>query len=54
MKSKDLQIKKMEETIASLDTKLREKDLKNKSLQEKVSFCDFLEGLSCIGFSQVK
>lgn len=36
MKSKDLQIKKMEETIYCQDAKIKERDLKNKNLQEKV------------------
>ncbi|KAK7401681.1 hypothetical protein VNO78_13353 [Psophocarpus tetragonolobus] len=33
---KDLQIKKMEETIHGLESKMKEKDSKNKNLQEKV------------------
>ncbi|XP_022943273.1 kinesin-like protein KIN-14Q isoform X3 [Cucurbita moschata] len=36
MKSKDLQIRKMEETMHGLDLKMKEKDQKNKSLQDKV------------------
>lgn len=36
MKSKDLQIRKMEETIHGLDLKMKEKDQKNKNLQDKV------------------
>ncbi|XP_057948127.1 kinesin-like protein KIN-14Q [Malania oleifera] len=36
IRSKELQIKKMEETVYGLDLKMKEKDLKNKSLQEKV------------------
>ncbi|KAJ9183076.1 hypothetical protein P3X46_006987 [Hevea brasiliensis] len=36
LKSKDIQIKKMEETIHGLDLKMKEKDLRNKNLQEKV------------------
>ncbi|XP_030439604.1 kinesin-like protein KIN-14Q isoform X4 [Syzygium oleosum] len=36
MKSKDLQIKKMEETIYCQDAKIKERDLKNKNLQEKI------------------
>ncbi|KAJ9537886.1 hypothetical protein OSB04_030619 [Centaurea solstitialis] len=36
MKSKDLQIKKMEENFHGVDMKLKEKELKNKNLQEKV------------------
>uniref|UniRef100_A0A9I9DBZ0 Kinesin motor domain-containing protein n=1 Tax=Cucumis melo TaxID=3656 RepID=A0A9I9DBZ0_CUCME len=36
MKSKDLQIRKMEETIHGLDLKMKEKDQKNRSLQDKV------------------
>lgn len=35
-KLKDLQIKKMEETFHSLETKVKDKDQKNKILQEKV------------------
>ncbi|XP_057549960.1 kinesin-like protein KIN-14Q isoform X2 [Amaranthus tricolor] len=35
-KLKDLQIKKLEETINNLDTKVKEKDQKNKNLQEKL------------------
>ncbi|XP_054812226.1 kinesin-like protein KIN-14Q isoform X1 [Prosopis cineraria] len=36
MKIKDLQIKKMEETIHGLDSKIKERDIKTKSLQDKV------------------
>ncbi|KAK9078136.1 hypothetical protein SSX86_002193 [Deinandra increscens subsp. villosa] len=36
MKNKDLQIKKMEDNYHGLDTKLKEKELKNKILQDKV------------------
>ncbi|KAF8026028.1 hypothetical protein BT93_F2753 [Corymbia citriodora subsp. variegata] len=36
MKSKDLQIKKMEETIYCQDAKIKERDLKNKNLQDKI------------------
>ncbi|XP_038880393.1 kinesin-like protein KIN-14Q isoform X2 [Benincasa hispida] len=36
MKSKDLQIRKMEETIHGLDLKMKEKDQKNKNLLDKV------------------
>ncbi|XP_071689031.1 kinesin-like protein KIN-14Q [Rutidosis leptorrhynchoides] len=36
MKNKDLQIKKMEDHVHGLDTKLKEKEFKNKTLQEKV------------------
>lgn len=36
VKSKDVQIKKMEETIHGLDLKVKERDLKNKNLQDKV------------------
>lgn len=36
MKSKDLQIKKMEETLYCQDAKIKERDLKNKNLQEKI------------------
>ncbi|XP_047342469.1 kinesin-like protein KIN-14Q isoform X1 [Impatiens glandulifera] len=36
IKTKEFQIKKLEDTIHGFDAKLKEKDLKNKSLQEKV------------------
>lgn len=36
MKNKDVQMKKMEDTVHGLDIKLKEKDMKNKSLQDKV------------------
>lgn len=36
MKIKDLQIRKMEETIHGLDLRMKDKDLKNKNLQDKV------------------
>eukprot|EP00257_Ricinus_communis_P023196 XP_015583116.1 kinesin-like protein KIN-14Q isoform X1 [Ricinus communis] len=36
MKSKDIQIKKMEETINGLVLRIKEKDLRNKNLQEKL------------------
>lgn len=36
MKNKDLQIKKMEDNFHGLDIKLKEKELKNKILQDKV------------------
>lgn len=35
-KSKDVQIKKLEDTIHVLDMKVKERDLKNKNLQDKV------------------
>ncbi|KAI8552295.1 hypothetical protein RHMOL_Rhmol06G0255500 [Rhododendron molle] len=35
-KSKDVQIKRMEDTISGLDVKLKEKDTKNKLLQDKI------------------
>lgn len=38
LKTKDIQIKKMEETIHGLDMKVKEKDLRNKNLQEKVTY----------------
>lgn len=38
LKSKDVQSKKMEETIHGLDLKLKDKDLKIKTLQDKVLF----------------
>lgn len=38
MKIKDLQIKKMEETIQGLDSKMKERDIKTKGLQDKVSY----------------
>ncbi|XP_052179062.1 kinesin-like protein KIN-14Q [Diospyros lotus] len=36
LKSKDVQIKKMEDTIHGLDVRLKEKDMKNKNLQDKI------------------
>ncbi|XP_028752425.1 kinesin-like protein KIN-14Q [Neltuma alba] len=36
MKIKDLQIKKLEETVHGLDSKMKERDIKTKSLQDKV------------------
>ncbi|XP_062011918.1 kinesin-like protein KIN-14Q [Rosa rugosa] len=36
IKSKDVQIRKMEETVHGLELKIRERDLKNKCLQDKV------------------
>ncbi|KAK8648193.1 hypothetical protein V6N13_128954 [Hibiscus sabdariffa] len=36
MKIKDVQIRKMEDTIHGLDLKIKDKDLKNKNLHEKV------------------
>ncbi|CAJ1958030.1 unnamed protein product [Sphenostylis stenocarpa] len=36
VKLKDLQIKKMEETIHGLESKVKERDIKNKNMQEKV------------------
>ncbi|KAL6999776.1 hypothetical protein U1Q18_000932 [Sarracenia purpurea var. burkii] len=36
LKSKDVQIKKMEDTIHGLDVKMKEKDLKNKYLLDKI------------------
>lgn len=36
MKNKDFHMKKMEDTIHGLDIKLKEKDMKNKNLQDKV------------------
>ncbi len=36
VKSKDVHIKKMEETIHGLDLKIKERDLKTKNLQDKV------------------
>ncbi|KAK3015276.1 hypothetical protein RJ639_005696 [Escallonia herrerae] len=36
MKSKDVQIKRMDDSINGLDMKMKEKDLKNKNLQEKI------------------
>ncbi|CAH2068556.1 unnamed protein product, partial [Thlaspi arvense] len=35
LKGKDVQLKKMEDTIHGLDVKMKEKDLKNKNLQDK-------------------
>ncbi|KAK4804891.1 hypothetical protein SAY86_004708 [Trapa natans] len=36
LKTKEVQMKKLEETVHSLDMKVKDKDLKNRSLQEKV------------------
>lgn len=36
LKSKDVQMKKLEETVNGLEQKLKERDVKNKSLQDKV------------------
>ncbi|XP_039001539.1 kinesin-like protein KIN-14Q [Hibiscus syriacus] len=36
MKIKDMQIRKMEDAVHGLDLKMKDKDLKNKNLQEKV------------------
>lgn len=36
MKNKDFQIKKLEDTIQGLDIKIKEKDMKNRNLQDKV------------------
>ncbi|XP_009614591.1 kinesin-like protein KIN-14Q isoform X3 [Nicotiana tomentosiformis] len=36
MKNKDFHMKKMEDTIHGLDIKLKEKDMKNKNLQDKI------------------
>ncbi|XAR56356.1 Minus-end-directed kinesin ATPase [Bertholletia excelsa] len=36
LKGKDVQLKKMEDTIHGLDVKMKEKDLKNKNLQDKI------------------
>ncbi|XP_030489885.2 kinesin-like protein KIN-14Q isoform X1 [Cannabis sativa] len=36
LKSKDLQIKKLEETVQGQEVKIKERDFRNKSLQEKV------------------
>ncbi|XP_021886817.1 kinesin-like protein KIN-14Q isoform X2 [Carica papaya] len=36
MKIKDVQIKKMEDTVHGLELKIKERDLKNKNLQDKV------------------
>ncbi|KAK3000639.1 hypothetical protein RJ639_020766 [Escallonia herrerae] len=36
MKSKDVQIKRMDDSINGLDMKMKEKDLRNKNLQEKI------------------
>lgn len=38
MKAKDIQLKKMEETIHGLELKRKEKDFRNKNLQEKVRY----------------
>lgn len=36
MKVKDEQMRKMEETMFGLEAKVKERDIKNKTLQEKV------------------
>lgn len=45
LKSKDNQVKKMEDTNYGLEAKIKEKDVKNRNLQDKVSiieiFCSF-------------
>lgn len=43
MKNKDFQMKKMEDTVHGLDIKLKEKDMKNKSLQDKVLNSNFFQ-----------
>lgn len=37
MKGKDEQMRKMEETMLGLEAKVKERDTKNKTLQEKVN-----------------
>lgn len=37
MKGKDEQMKKMEETMFGLEAKIKERDTKNKTLQDKVN-----------------
>lgn len=37
MKGKDEQIRKMEETMYGLEAKIKERDTKNKTLQDKVN-----------------
>lgn len=41
MKLKEVQAKKMEDTIHGLDMKIKERDLKNKNLQDKVFHMKF-------------
>ncbi|XP_059661323.1 kinesin-like protein KIN-14Q [Cornus florida] len=36
MRSKDVQIKKLEDTVHGLDVKMKEKELKNKNMQDKI------------------
>ena len=36
MKVKDEQMRKMEETMLGLEAKVKERDIKNKTIQEKV------------------
>lgn len=47
MKNKDFQLKKMEDTVHGLDIKLKEKDMKNKSLQDKVRIRMFFRYVKC-------
>lgn len=42
MKSKDFQVKRLEDTIHGLDIRIKEKDIRNKNLQDKVFFMVFL------------
>ena len=42
MKSKDFQIKKLEDTVQGLDIKIKEKDMKNKNLQDKVPLLEYV------------
>lgn len=48
-----MQIKRMEDTVHGLDTKMKEKDLKNKNLQEKVC-ANKINPLRVFGFSKFK
>lgn len=41
MKNKDFQIKKLEDTVHGLDIRIKEKDIRNKNLQDKVLFYGF-------------
>lgn len=42
MKNKDFQVKRLEDTIHGLDIRIKEKDIRNKNLQDKVFFMVFL------------
>ncbi|KAG5007196.1 hypothetical protein JHK85_025738 [Glycine max] len=52
VKLKDLQMKKLEETIHGLESKMKERDNKNKNLQEKSSFPE-VDGFSWTSLANV-